>query len=46
MKSIVKKRIDITTNIIKDAVSGVTEIWPRGESVLEQMLYHIMLEII
>ena len=42
----VKKRIDITTNIIKDAVSGVTEIWPRGESVLEQMLYHIMLEII
>jgi len=38
-----KKRIDITSDIIKDSVSGITNLWPRGETHLEQMLYHIML---
>ncbi len=38
----IKKRIDITTDILKEEVSGITEIWPEGESALEQMLYHIM----
>jgi glucose/mannose-6-phosphate isomerase len=38
----IKKRIDITKSLIEDVVSGVTEIWPKGESALERMLYHIM----
>jgi glucose/mannose-6-phosphate isomerase len=39
----IKKRIDITMDILKDQVSGITELWPEGESPLEHMLYHIML---
>ena len=38
----IKKRIDITADIIKDSVSGITHIWPKGETHLEQMLYQIM----
>ncbi|HHW03776.1 MAG TPA: bifunctional phosphoglucose/phosphomannose isomerase [Thermoanaerobacterales bacterium] len=38
----IKKRIDITKGLIEGVVSGVTEIWPKGESVLERMLYHII----
>ncbi|HHV18438.1 MAG TPA: bifunctional phosphoglucose/phosphomannose isomerase [Thermoanaerobacterales bacterium] len=38
----IKKRIDITMDILQDQVSGITELWPKGESVLEHMLYHIM----
>jgi len=37
-----KKRIDISVDIFKDAVSGITHLWPQGETILEQMLYHIM----
>jgi len=37
-----KKRIEITADIVKDSVSGITHLWPRGETTLEQMLYHIM----
>jgi len=38
----IRKRIDITRDILKDCVNGITDLWPRGETVLEQMLYHIM----
>lgn len=38
----IKKRIDITTGILKECVSGITQLWPKGETSLEQMLYHIM----
>lgn len=38
----IKKRIDITRSLIEDVVSGITEIWPEGESSLERMLYHIV----
>jgi len=38
----IKKRIDITTGILKECVSGITQLWPEGETSLEQMLYHIM----
>ncbi|WP_245985022.1 SIS domain-containing protein [Biomaibacter acetigenes] len=38
----IRKRIDITKSLIEDVVSGVTEIWPKGESALERMLYHII----
>lgn len=38
----IKKRIDITKSLIEEVVSGVTEIWPKGESVLERMMYQIL----
>jgi len=38
----IKKRIDITTNILKDCVGGITHLWPKGETNLEHMLYHIL----
>jgi len=38
----IKKRVNITIDIIRDSVSGITEIWPRGEKTIEHMLYQIM----
>ncbi|HHY70901.1 MAG TPA: bifunctional phosphoglucose/phosphomannose isomerase [Thermoanaerobacterales bacterium] len=38
----IKKRIDITMDILQDKVSGITELWPNGDSALEHMLYHII----
>ncbi|MDD4568542.1 MAG: bifunctional phosphoglucose/phosphomannose isomerase [Tepidanaerobacteraceae bacterium] len=38
----IKKRIDITMDILKDEVSGITELCPKGTSALEHMVYHIM----
>lgn len=38
----ITKRIDITIDLIKDVVSGITEIWPKGKTSLEHVLYQIM----
>nr|PZN04549.1 MAG: bifunctional phosphoglucose/phosphomannose isomerase [Bacillota bacterium] len=38
----VKKRIEITSSLIKDVVSGVTEVWPLGETRLERIMYHVL----
>lgn len=38
----IKKRIEITKGLIENTVSGVTEIWPKGETPLERMLYLIL----
>lgn len=38
----IKKRIDITVDILKDRVSGITQVWPKGDSPLEQLLYSII----
>ncbi|WP_422443602.1 bifunctional phosphoglucose/phosphomannose isomerase [Thermoanaerobacterium sp. DL9XJH110] len=38
----INRRIQITLDLIKERVSGVTEIWPRGETPLERMWYQIM----
>lgn len=38
----IKKRIDITTELIQDMVSGITQIMPQGDTPLERMFYHIM----
>ena len=38
----IKKRIDVTIDIIKDAVSGITEIWPQGNTTLEHVFYQLM----
>lgn len=37
-----KKRIEITGDLIREHVGGITEIMPQGNTVLEQMFYHIM----
>ena len=38
----IKKRIDITMSLLENQVSGITELWPEGDSTLDHMLYHIM----
>ncbi|MDI3481333.1 MAG: glucose/mannose-6-phosphate isomerase [Tepidanaerobacteraceae bacterium] len=38
----IKKRIEITKSLIEGVVSGITEVWPQGESPLERMLYLII----
>lgn len=38
-----KKRIEITRDILKEKVAGVTEIWPQGEYALEHTISHIIL---
>ncbi|TYP56690.1 bifunctional phosphoglucose/phosphomannose isomerase [Thermosediminibacter litoriperuensis] len=38
----VKKRIEITSALIRDKVSGISEVWPAGDSRLERIMYHVI----
>ncbi|MCG0274827.1 MAG: bifunctional phosphoglucose/phosphomannose isomerase [Thermosediminibacteraceae bacterium] len=38
----IKKRIEITSDLIRDKVSGIHEIWPKGNTRLERIMYHLI----
>lgn len=38
----VKKRIEITSALIREMVSGISEVWPLGETRLERIMYHLI----
>ncbi|ADL07608.1 bifunctional phosphoglucose/phosphomannose isomerase [Thermosediminibacter oceani] len=38
----VKKRIEITSSLIRDKVSGINEVWPAGDTRLERIMYHVI----
>jgi len=39
----IKKRIDITIDLIQGKTGGIVQIWPEGSSHIERVFYHILL---